>query len=128
MGFLKKFFATAEIKETKVLPWINLTEVEQINLISERSKSKIQIIFKYSSRCSINRIMFNRFVDSYELSESSADLYYLDIINYRELSSLIANKFQILHESPQVLIVRNGVVVAHESHGAISKMNINTYI
>jgi len=128
MGFLKKLWSTSEPKETKILPWISLTDVEQLHLITERSKTKIQIIFKYSTRCGINRMMLNRFVDSYDFSEAEADLYYLEIINYRNVSNAVAHKFQVLHESPQVLVIKNGVMVTHASHSSISRLNLNSFI
>lgn len=128
MSFLKKILGSSEQKETKLLPWISLTDEEQLDIITERSKTKLQIIFKYSTRCGINRMMLNRFVDAYEFSETTADLYYLDIIKYRNVSNAIAHKFQVLHESPQVLLVKNGRVLAHASHSAISKIDINSYI
>jgi len=128
MEFLKKLLSSKEQIETKKLPWISLIEEEQLQLLIERSKTKIQIIFKFSTRCSINNIMLNRFVSAYELSEEEADLYYLDIINYRNISNAITNKFQVRHESPQVLIINNGVVVNHASHSAISSLDIKSYI
>jgi bacillithiol system protein YtxJ len=128
MGFLKKLWSTSEPKETKILPWISLTDIYQLDLIPERSKTKIQIIFKYSTRCGINRMMLNRFVDAYDFSETEADLYYLDIINYRNISNVISHKFQVLHESPQVLVIKNGGVVANQSHGNINHWNLKAFI
>ena len=128
MGFLKKLWSNSEPKETKILHWISLTDVYQLDLIPERSKTKIQIIFKYSTRCGINRMMLNRFVDAYEFSEAEADLYYLDIINYIDISNAVAHKFQVLHESPQVLVIKNGGVVANQSHGNINHLNLKAFI
>ena len=128
MGFLKKLWSNSEPKKTKILPWISLTDVYQLDLIPERSKTKIQIIFKYSTRCGINRMMLNRFVDAYEFSEAEADLYYLDIINYRNISNAVAHKFQVLHESPQVLVIKNGGVVANQSHGNINHLDLKAFI
>ena len=128
MGFLKNLWGTSETKETKILPWISLTDVKQLHLIPERSNTKIQIIFKYSTRCGINRIMLNRFIDAYDFSEVEADLYYLDIINYRKISNAVAHKFQVLHESPQVLVIKNGGVVANQSHGNINHLDLKVFI
>ena len=124
MGFLKKLLSSTEVKKTKELPWISLTDIKQLELICEQSKNKIQIIFKYSTRCGISRIMLNRFVDLYDLAEGAADLYYLDIISYRNVSNAIAHKFQINHESPQVLVMKSEKVIAHASHSVISKIDL----
>ena len=68
--------------------------------------------------------MLNRFVDLYDLAEGAADLYYLDIISYRNVSNAIANKFHVNHESPQVLVMKSEKVIAHASHSVISKIDL----
>jgi len=129
MGILNKIFGgTNEPKEEKLLPWIPLNTLAQLNYITEKSKTKTQFIFKHSTRCGISRMVMSQFVDSYELSEKVADLYYLDLLNYRDVSSEVGYKFQIMHESPQMLVIKNGTVVAHASHGAINAMQFEEYI
>ena len=46
--------------------------------------------------------------------------YYLDLIRYRAISNKIAETFGVHHESPQILIIRNGECVYDESHNGIS--------
>ena len=48
--------------------------------------------------------------------------------SFRDVSNQVGYKFQVIHQSPQLLIIKNGVVVAHESHGAINEMNISNWI
>lgn len=119
MGLFDKIFKT-EKKEEKVLPWIPLNTLPQLNYIAEKSKTKTQIIFKHSTRCGISKMVINQFIDTYEFSEKELDLYFLDLLNYRDVSNEVGYKFQVMHQSPQLLVVKNGVVVAHASHGAIN--------
>lgn len=112
-------------QEGKQLPWIALTKISQLDDIIQKSKLKTQIIFKHSTRCGISRMVINQFVKTYDES-INADLYYLDLLNFREVSNETANKFQVLHESPQLLVIKNGVVVQHASHGDINTINIST--
>ena len=123
----KKLFGSKEPKEEKVLPWIPLTTLEQILAISEKSKTKTQLIFKHSARCGISRMVINQFSELYDV-DSNADLYYLDLLNYREVSNEVGYQFQVLHQSPQLLVIKNGVAVAHASHGGINDMDLNTLI
>ncbi len=44
----------------------------------------------------------------------------LDLLQYRNISNTIASDLQITHESPQVLVIKNGRCVYHESHTAIN--------
>ena len=123
MGFLKNIFGSSESKEEKVLPWQELSSTSQLSEIVEKSKTKAQVIFKHSTRCGISRMAMNQFVSSYN-EDAHLDLYYLDLLNHRDISNEIASQFQVVHESPQLLVVQNGVVVAHESHGAVNDIDL----
>jgi len=67
MGLISKLFGSSEPKEEKVLPWIPLNDLQQLNHIVEKSKTKTQVIFKHSTRCGISRMVMNQFqaVSSY---------------------------------------------------------------
>lgn len=132
MGIFNKLFGTSigsvTKKEKKELPWIALNSTEQLNTIVEASHVKLQLIFKYSTRCGISRMVLNQFVDAYNLSEADLDLYFLDLINCRDVSDEVGYKFQVLHESPQLIVIKNGVAVAHGSHGAVNSIELEQYI
>jgi bacillithiol system protein YtxJ len=120
MGIFDKLFSgSAEQKEEKVLPWIFLTSVDQLEEIARKSFEKPQILFKHSTRCSISSISMNKFVKNYSIAQEDADLYYLDLLNYREVSNEVGYKFQIMHQSPQVLVIKNGEAIYDASHYAI---------
>ncbi|MFK7832537.1 MAG: bacillithiol system redox-active protein YtxJ [Winogradskyella sp.] len=126
----KKLFGSSEPKEKKeekILPWQPLVNVSQLNTITERSKTKTQIVFKHSTRCGISSMVMKQFVSAYDL-DANADLYYLDLLSYREVSNEVGYKFQVMHQSPQLLVLRNGVVVAHASHGAINEMDLGRFV
>lgn len=122
----KKLFGSKEPKEEKVLPWIPLTNQDQLHTISEKSKIKTQLIFKHSTRCGISRMVINQFSELYDV-DANADLYYLDLLNYREVSNEVGYQFQVLHQSPQLLVIKNGVAVAHASHSGINDMDLSRF-
>ena len=129
MGFIDKLFGgSKEVKEEKLLPWIPLNDMQQLNHIEEKSKTKTQVIFKHSTRCGISRMVINQFVDNYSLTEKDLDLYYLDLLDFRDVSNEVGYKFQVVHQSPQLLVIKNGVVVAHESHGALNGIDLSRFI
>lgn len=123
----KKLFGSSEPKEEKVLPWLPLTRVDQLETIATKSEGKTQLIFKHSTRCGISRMVMSQFESAYNL-DLNADLYYLDLLNYRDVSNEVGYKFQVMHQSPQLLIIRNGVAVAHDSHGAINEMDLERFV
>lgn len=102
--------------------WIALTSEEQVNEIKEKSNQRTQVIFKHSTRCSISALAKSR-LDKAE-ADGDIDFYYLDLIRYRPISNLVAQTFNIYHESPQVLVIKNGACVYDESHLGISMNDI----
>lgn len=128
MSFIKKLFGlSSEEKDVKVLPWIALHSVEQLTEIEEKSAHKTQLIFKHSTRCGISRMVLNRFEKKFDTANNHLDIYFLDLLNHRDISNTIANKFNVVHESPQVLVIKNGNVAAHASHGAINGLELGDF-
>ncbi len=131
MGIFNKLFGSEE-KESKeeqqALPWQELTSLEQLGHIEEISKTKTQAIFKHSTRCGISRMVLRNFESSFDLNDDQVDLYYLDLLNYRDISSEIATRFQVFHESPQFIIIRNGETVHHSSHSMITPQVLHQFV
>jgi bacillithiol system protein YtxJ len=98
--------------------WIALTTEDQLKQIRTKSAERPQVIFKHSIRCGISALAKSRL----ERAEASGDIdfYYLDLINNRNLSRKVAEEFNVYHESPQILIIKNGQCVYDESHMGIS--------
>ena len=131
MGLLNNIFGNKNSDEKKVetdLPWVNLNSLSQLDEIQSKSTNKAQVIFKHSTTCGISRMVMNMFKSSYNYSEDQIDLYYLDLLANREVSNGVAEKFQVMHQSPQLLVIKNGTVVAHESHGAINEISLEKYL
>lgn len=129
MGLLNKLFGGAsEPKEEKLLPWITLNDVSQLEAIKEKSTTKPQVVFKHSTRCGISSMVMRQFTNAYDLTLNGLDLYYLDLLNYRDVSNEVGYKFQVMHESPQLLVIKNGVAVVHASHGAINEIDLSRFI
>lgn len=98
--------------------WIHLTDEEQLNKIVTSSNERPQVIFKHSTRCSISSVALQRLQKANQ--PEGVDFYFLDLIAYRSLSNKVAQTFGIPHESPQVLVIKNGSCVYDESHLGIS--------
>ena len=127
MGLFKNVFGASEPKEEKVLPWQALTEVAQLAEIEKQSQTKTQVIFKHSTTCGISKMAMKQFVSAYNL-DANLDLHYIDLLNYREVSNETGHKFQVIHQSPQLLIIKNGVAVANASHGGISDLDLEQFV
>lgn len=104
--------------------WIPLNAEAQLAEIKEKSKERPQVIFKHSTRCSISAVTKSR-LDK-ETNPADMDFYFLDLISFRTISNKVAEYFNVYHESPQVLVIRNGECVYDESHMGISMKAITS--
>ena len=98
--------------------WKEFTSEEGLVEITKRSTEKPQVIFKHSTRCSISSMAKNRLERADE--PQGIDFNYLDLIAHRNISVKIADTFDVKHESPQILIIKDGICIYDESHSAIN--------
>jgi len=98
--------------------WKALDSAEQLNDI--KKQPGYSIIFKHSTRCSISMMAKRRFELDWDQFPENFPLYFLDLIKYREISGKVAEDFQVHHESPQLLLIKDGECILDQSHGAIS--------
>ncbi|HKK67800.1 MAG TPA: bacillithiol system redox-active protein YtxJ [Bacteroidales bacterium] len=98
----------------------NIPESENdLEQIFDRSTEKPQLIYKHSNSCSICWFAKSEIEAASESIMELADLHFINVVRFRAISNLIASKSGIIHQSPQVLIIQNGKVFWHASHGRI---------
>ncbi len=97
--------------------WIPLNKEEQLEQIRERSSIVPQVIFKHSTRCGTSSMVLDRLERS--KTPEKIDFYFLDLIRHRDISNKISEQFHVYHESPQLLLIKNGECVYDESHMGI---------
>lgn len=97
--------------------WTPLQTTEQVEEIIVRSQTTPQVIFKHSTRCSISSVAKNR-LERADAPEG-IDFHYLDLLSYRSVSNTITERFGVYHESPQILLIKDGRCIYNESHTSI---------
>jgi bacillithiol system protein YtxJ len=131
MSILKTVFksnSNDSPKKNSHISWIRFEELAQLNEIKEISKTEPVLIFKHSTRCGISAMVKKRFEKTFEESMSELKVYYLDLLTYRDISNEIEARFNIIHQSPQLLVVKDVVVVEHASHYDILAIDLKKYI
>ena len=133
MGIFNNMFGGKERQEDKpekktYLTWLPLTTLEQLETIETESNTASVLIFKDSTRCGISKMVIKQFEKLFTEENQHLKVYYLDLLNYRDISNGIAAKFQVMHQSPQLIIVRNGSAVHHASHNDITQVNLTRFI
>jgi len=96
--------------------WKILASKKQLEEIISTSKDTPVVILKHSTTCPISGMARHRLESSWDIDESTIVPYYLDLLQYRAISNAVAEKFQVTHESPQVLLIKNGECVYENSH------------
>lgn len=106
--------------------WIPLRSTEDLEQVIHLSQEKPQVIFKHSTRCNISSVAKNRLERAGGANE--LQFHYLDLISYRSLSNAVAERFGIEHESPQILVIKNGKCIYNESHMGIDMEDIKDQV
>lgn len=128
MSFFNTLFGGDNNEGNSKVNWIPLTDISQLSEIEENSNGKTIGIFKHSTRCSISRFALKQFENEYDLTEDEIDLYFLDLLNHRDISNEIANQFNVMHQSPQILVIKNGVAVYNASHDSINVHDLKQFV
>jgi len=99
--------------------WKELSESGELHQIKEDSFQKTQVLFKHSTRCSISTMALNRLDQKWDSKSDAADFHYLDLIKHRNISNQVADMFSVFHQSPQLLVIKNGVCEVNASHNEV---------
>ena len=93
---------------------------EDLDTLNQMSLDSPQVIFKHSTRCSISAMALNR-VESGNLD---IEIHVLDVISDRGLSNMVSDKFNVMHQSPQILIIYKGRSIFDTSHFEITSSTV----
>ena len=125
MGIFDSMFKT---QNEPLWPGITIQSKLNLEVLIADSFTRPQLIFKHSTRCSISRYVLSDFIAHFTYSSDEFTAHYLDLLNHREISSHIAEQFVVTHQSPQLLVVKNGKVVANASHEGINDLELSTFL
>jgi bacillithiol system protein YtxJ len=120
MSFFKNMFNSSDDKDLNEnkINWNELTDLGQLNEIIAMSNEKPVAIFKHSTRCSVSRMALKQFENEFNSSDKVTP-YFLDLIEYRAISNEIANRFGVTHQSPQLILIKDGKAIYNVSHSDI---------
>ncbi|MGB4775827.1 MAG: bacillithiol system redox-active protein YtxJ [Daejeonella sp.] len=104
------------------MDWTPLNTQQQLQEI--KTKIGYSLIFKHSTRCSISLMAKKKFELDWDSIPKNTPLYFLDLLNYRDISNEIADEFNVHHESPQLLLIKDGECIFESSHGEISAEDV----
>ncbi|RKS98425.1 bacillithiol system redox-active protein YtxJ [Flavobacterium sp. 123] len=125
MSMFNSFFGNSEKPNDSKsnIKWIDLTDLGQLNQIIQDSAEKPVVVFKHSTRCSVSRMALKQFENEFNLMDE-VDTYFLDLISYRDVSNEIASRFQVVHQSPQLVLIKDGKSIYDASHSEIDALEL----
>lgn len=120
MGTFSKIFGSSDNQDDAngKINWIPLQDLGQLNEIMTLSNERPVVIFKHSTRCSVSRMVLKQFENEFDLNDT-VDAYFLDLLEHRDISNEIASRFGVYHQSPQLLLIKEGKSVYDVSHSDI---------
>jgi bacillithiol system protein YtxJ len=129
MSFFDNIFGSSnEEKQSSKINWIPLTDLAQLNEIAVASNEKPIVIFKHSTRCSISRMALKQFENEYALNDDEVTPYFLDLLSFRDVSNEISSRFQVEHQSPQLILIKKENAVYHVSHSDIDAEDLQRMV
>ena len=121
----KNLFSTEKKPSTK---WEELTQAGDLDQYDELSVDKPVVIFKHSTRCGVSSMAQSGLQREFERIADKVHFRYLDLIKNRPISNLIAERYHVRHESPQLIIIKNKKVLGHASHSGVSVAFIESHL
>jgi bacillithiol system protein YtxJ len=133
MGIFNYIFDAKGDKDSKpekksYLNWTPLSSLEQLEEIKQQSKTESVFIFKHSTSCGISSMVLKRFENLFTEEHQYLKVYYLDLLQYRNISDEVGYTFQVVHQSPQLLVIKNEVSVFDASHYDITQTTLSRFI
>lgn len=113
--------------EVSKVGWRHLTNLGQLNEVIDASSEKPVLIFKHSTRCGVSRMVLRQFENEFAAEEKITP-YFLDLLEHRNISNEIANRFGVMHQSPQLIVIRDGKTVYNTSHSDIEAARLEGFI
>lgn len=125
MGFFDKIFKT-EKNQTLNNRFEILNQEKTVSDLIDESKKTFVLIFKHSPRCGISSMVLNQFKNQIP-SDTKAKFYLLNVIQNRDFSSQLAKDLNVVHESPQLIVLKDAQVINESSHSAINRLNFGDF-
>ena len=128
MSFFNKLFGEGETTNySSKVNWIALNSINQLDEITNLSKENTVLIFKHSTRCSVSRMVLKQFENEFVLQDEIVT-YFLNLIEYRDISNEIATRFNVVHQSPQLIVIKDGLTIYNASHESIDANDLEDFI
>lgn len=124
MSFLDKILGKSASAESAPDFWKYIESDSDLDkAISESSERKVAI-FKHSTRCHISKMVLKNFEREVQQNDGDVSYYFLDLLQYRAISNRIESDLNVVHQSPQLIVLKDGKAINNMSHQGITTSGI----
>ena len=116
MSFLANMFGHNTVRED----WNQLSSMDELDKAEKESNERAVVLFKHSVSCGVSAYAKHKMENGFDINPENCGFYYLDLLAHRDISNEIAHRYGVMHQSPQMIILRNGQAVFNASHHAVS--------
>ena len=116
MGLLDQIFGKKEDQDHSKSLWKKIESQKDLDAAIEKSSQQKVLIFKHSTRCFISKTVLRSFEKQMQESDKNFGYYFLDLLAYRSISNEIESRFDVVHQSPQLIVLENGKAIYNASH------------
>lgn len=110
------------------LPWVAITSTNQLNELLHNIGDKPVLLFKHSTRCSISGMALNGFERNWTSGKELCDLYFIDLLQHRDVSNLTAELTGVVHQSPQAIVIKGSEIIYDATHTSIDARHIESLL
>ncbi len=109
------------------IPLTDVNQLAEIDDISNKPHIAGVLIFKHSTRCAVSHFALKAFEKDWKYTVQEFPVYFLDLLKYRQISNAVAEKFEVKHESPQILLIKNASCIGNASHNLVSVNQVEAW-
>ena len=102
--------------------FIEVKSSEELEELFQKSNEQAVVLFKHSVTCPISSGVYN------EIKNVDGDVYLVVVQSARGVSSEIAQKTGVRHESPQAIVLKGEKPVYHASHYDVTARDVESYL
>ena len=131
MGIFNNLFgggSSQNDQNSNDIDWIQLEDPTQLDVVIEKSFEKPQLVFKHSTSCIISRMALQAFTSNHKDEDLNVDMNFVNLLQFRAVSNAVAEKLNVIHESPQLILIKEGKAVQHTSHDDIGRVGLGQWL
>lgn len=109
-------------------PLTHLLDVDELDAAIAESRERPVLVFKHSRTCGVSAEALDELRAHAARAQSRVSYKVITVQSHRRVSDEATARFGIRHETPQVVLLRDGRAVRNASHFRITANHLDTMV